>query len=551
MCDLRKVCVGLLIVLLLSLLLQNQFSSPTTENSYEINEGHTISSSTDTAAAASTTSIALRSVRNILRACYNETITQLEVTNYIDAIMRTEGSDGVLSFPTIIMTKDEAQKPYGHSNDDTTHIILPTSEPVVTIRAGARVNGRCCDVFRTFLFESATQEMIDAYSTVLNTQLSVIAAVAPGITVAELDSIVQSGLSAYIGQPNMTYSYTWGHGTGSFAAEGPFFSNETTPTSLIPDQVFTVQIWLYLEGTWYIRIEDTVMVTDTGVEVLSDAPKSIEEIMIRSESAFVDSELSIDFYEFGEKTTINTTISDSTNRLAVLVDFFNGRVWTPMQNLANNTYGCSYIIDTTIPSLIDGLVRINFTNNTIYTLHRLEYSLDYSILRVLDPPIQIVLEQDTTDTPMRWIFSHIGAEMVRIHFLKVYPPPGDQFLVRNSTGHVIFEYKWNFGDPAVSPWVPGNTLFVDVIPTYQSVYGGVNHFYFTVDLMWMFDIDASPTTPTTTTTPTSPTVTTTPTTTSFTSNSSMNMDYVWILIGGLFCIAGSLFAVFKIRGRNL
>lgn len=133
-----------------------------------------LASIADAALASSISSIALRSARNILRRTYDEQITQLEITNHLDAIMRAEGSDAELSFPSGIMTRDEFSWPYGLSNDDAEHVINPSHEPVVTIRVGARVNGQCVDVFRTFFFESVTQEIIDAYSTVLDTQLAVI-----------------------------------------------------------------------------------------------------------------------------------------------------------------------------------------------------------------------------------------------------------------------------------------------------------------------------------------------------------------------------------------
>ncbi|MGY5881664.1 MAG: M24 family metallopeptidase [Candidatus Thorarchaeota archaeon] len=510
-----------------------------------------LASTEDAGSAAAISSIAFNAMRNILRQAYERPITQLEITNHIDTIMRAEGSDGELSCSTMVMTQDEFLWPYGHSNDDAEHIIDPVNEPVVTVRAGARVNGQCVDVYRTFFYESVTQEIIDAYSTVLATETAVIAAIEPGVSVAELSTIVQSGLSSYTALSNISYSYYWGHGVGDFVIVDPILSVEPEPLNLVEDQLLGIQIWLYHDDGWFVRVEDTVAVTSTGVEVLSDAPKQLEDIMIRSSKPHVDATFNALDYEYGNVTTTTATIDDDADRTVSTVDFFDGKNWVSMTKVSPVSFSHSHLLDYSYPSFIRGILRINLSNDTVYIIYELECDLisDHIFEETYSPPVKVVVEQVLDDGPFRYIFSNFDAEMLRVNFYNLHPPPGDQFLVRDSEGNVVFEYKWNLGEGDVSPWVPGNILYIDVISTWKSEYGGVNHFYFTVDMMWVFDTDFSPSTETTTTnSTTSSTSTTTNTTTSGSTDTPLLLDPSWILIGGIFCTSIVAIGIF-IRRR--
>jgi hypothetical protein len=441
------------------------------------------------------------------------------------------------------MTQDEFDWPYGKSNDDAEHVLNPAVEPVAVIRAGARVNGQCVDVYRTFFFESVTQEIVDAYSTVLATQLAVIDEIEPGVSVAYLDSIVQTGLSSYIGQPNITYSYFWGHGVGEFAIVEPYLSNETTPTTLVEGQLFAVQVWLYHTDGWFVRVEDTVIVTSTGVEVLSEAPKALSDIYILPSTPCVEEDVSLIDYEYGLETTVNLTLSDTANRTMNSVSYFDGYDWTPLQKVSPVNFTTNYLVDYSYASFIRSIFRVELSNDTVYLVNELTvnpgtafvYEEDY------DPPVHAVIEQVLRDDPYRWVFSKVGAEMLRINFYNVYPPPGDQFLVKDANGNVVFEYKWDLGAPAISPWVPGNVIYIDVTSTWSSELGGFNHFFFTVDLMWILDTEYIPPTTSTETSTTTTSETSSPTTSietsSTTTDTSLNFDSTLILFGGIFCVS--------------
>ncbi len=505
------------------------------------------SSTADAETAAVITTTALLGVRNILRQAYDRSVTELEITDHIDSILRTEGSDGELSFPTSVMTRDEFSWPYGLSNDDAEHIIHPSSEPVVTIRAGARVNGQCVDVYRTYFYESVTQQILDAYTAVLSTEVAVIDAIEPGVTAAELDHIVGTGLSGYIGQPNITYSAYWGHGLGDFVIVEPFLSYESPPTTLTEGQLLGIQIWLYHDDGWFVRVEDSVVVTSTGVEVLSDAPKQIEDLMIHPYSPAVQVTFDVENYDYGNETSISASISDDAYRSISSVEFFNGQSWLTMSKVSSSAYSLSYFLDYSYPSFVRGLLKVTLSNDTVYFVKDLSCNLEVDIIyqEMYDPPIKAIVEQTLEDGPFRYIIAKQDAEMIRLNFYNVYPPPGDQFLVRDAEENVIFEYKWNLGDSAVSPWVPGNIVYIDVISTWRSDFGGVNHFYFTVDFIWVFDTEATTSTTTTSTNSgtTTPSFTTTFTTVT-TTGSPLVIDLTSVLVGGIFCVSVIIIGLF-------
>ena len=485
----------------------------------------------DAALAASITSLALSDVRNQLIGAYNRSVTQLELTNHIDAVMRAEGSDGALAFPTVLMSRDEATYPYGRSNDDATHVVNPVIEPIQTVRAGARVNDQCCDVSRTFLYESATQEMIDAYSTVLATQIDVIAEMGPGVSVSHLDAVVQSGLSNYTGRSDVQFSHVWAHGVGEFVFMDPVLSNETEPMTLTEGLILGLQIYLYFDAGWFFRLEDTCLITETGVEVLSDAPKALEEVSLTQNCSYVDVETRVTGYAYDSIVDVNSTVTDSGNRTIGYASYFDGLTWIGMATEGANCFTHQYLLDHSYPSTVTSLVRVELSGSYYYAslLHTAELNATYE--EVLDPIVAVVVEGVTTEERMTWIFSMMGADMIRLHFLKVYPPPGDQFLVKDINGNVVAEHKWDLGAEATVPWVPGNVAIVEVVPQWMSVYGGVNHFYFEVDVLGIYDPDATTSSSTTSSTSSS-SLTSTESTSSTTSGTSSAVGIDPILLTG-------------------
>ncbi len=502
----------------------------------------------DAEVAASITSMAIRDVKNILRKSYDWNITQKNVTDHVDYVMRAEGSDGSLAFPTILMAQDEWTIAYGHTLDDEEHIVDPAREPVMVVKAGARVNEQCATVARTFLFETATQEMKDAYQTVLDTQEQVIAAITPGINASSINTIVNSNLATYTNRSDVTRSPRWGFGLSSFAIDDPILGDFTGELVIEEGQILVIRIYLYFDAGWLVRIDDSLVVTSIGVNVISDVPKELADVTIFSNSTLVDAEIEMFDYDYNQEVTLNATISDSANRSIHSVSYFDGKTWSSMSSLGEKIYQKKYTLDNTYPSFILGLIRVSFVDGTVYLGKELNATLESSYSVPFNPPIHVVVENDPRDTLMSWVFSRSGAEMIRLHFSSLHPPAGDQFLVRDADGNVVFEYKWNLREEATTPWVPGNILYIEVQPQWKSIYGGVNHFAFTVVEIGVFDTEYVPP-PTTTSNPTTVPETTTASTEVPTdpNETPLSIDPAWLILGGFLAIAISLTFVYLKR----
>jgi Xaa-Pro aminopeptidase len=114
---------------------------------------------------------------------------------------------------------------------------------------------------------------------VLKAQLAAIDAIRPGITCEEVDSVARSIITkAGYGKE---FGHGLGHGTGLDIHEAPRFA-VGQKTELQPGMIVTVEPGIYLSGWGGVRIEDDVLVTRAGHEVLTDVPKDLDDCVIAS-----------------------------------------------------------------------------------------------------------------------------------------------------------------------------------------------------------------------------------------------------------------------------
>lgn len=135
---------------------------------------------------------------------------------------------------------------------------------------GANVHGYRSDITRTFVVGAASAKDKEIYETVLNANCRAIEAVRAGRTGIEVDAvardlIVKAGFGEYFG-------HGLGHGIGLEVHEPPGLSPLSTDT-LEPGMVVTVEPGIYFAGIGGVRIEDDVVVTETGCEVITAFPK--------------------------------------------------------------------------------------------------------------------------------------------------------------------------------------------------------------------------------------------------------------------------------------
>ncbi|WP_230352176.1 aminopeptidase [Lelliottia sp. WAP21] len=198
-------------------------------------------------------------------------LREREVAAELEWFMRQRGAEKP-AFDTIVASGPRGALPHGKASDK----IIVAGE-FVTIDFGAQHQGYCSDMTRTFLVagQNTTPEahpLYAIYQTVLKAQLAAIAAIRPGALCLEVDRAARSLIQ------NAGYGAQFGHNTGHAIGidvhENPRFSpTDTTP--LQPGMLLTVEPGIYLEGQGGVRIEDVVLVTESGAEVLYHQPKTL------------------------------------------------------------------------------------------------------------------------------------------------------------------------------------------------------------------------------------------------------------------------------------
>jgi Xaa-Pro aminopeptidase len=194
-------------------------------------------------------------------------VTELELAWIIESHMRTHGAEGV-AFELIVAGGPNAARPHARASDRP----LRTGETIV-IDMGARLNGYCSDLTRTFCLGEPNEpgQFWEVYNTVLRAQTAAEVALRPGMTGQEGDAvardlIVAAGYGDHFG-------HGLGHGVGLAVHEEPRLSR-VNHAPLAAGALVTVEPGIYLPGWGGVRIEDVVLVTENGVEVLTRSPKA-------------------------------------------------------------------------------------------------------------------------------------------------------------------------------------------------------------------------------------------------------------------------------------
>ena len=128
---------------------------------------------------------------------------------------------------------------------------------------------------RTVHLGKATAEEQEVYDLVLEAQEAAVAAVAPGVTAGDVDEAARSvlrrvGLDKY-------FSHSTGHGVGLEIHEGPRIAAKQTQV-LEQGMVITIEPGVYMPGKFGLRIEDMVLVTAGGGEILTPSLKAWIEL---------------------------------------------------------------------------------------------------------------------------------------------------------------------------------------------------------------------------------------------------------------------------------
>ncbi|EFH4367286.1 aminopeptidase [Escherichia coli] len=198
-------------------------------------------------------------------------MSEREIAAELEWFMRQQGAEKA-SFDTIVASGWRGALPHGKASDK----IVAAGE-FVTLDFGALYQGYCSDMTRTLLVNgegvsAESHPLFNVYQIVLQAQLAAISAIRPGVRCQQVDDaarrvITEAGFSDY-------FCHNTGHAIGIEVHEDPRFSPRDT-TTLQPGMLLTVEPGIYLPGQGGVRIEDVVLVTPQGAEVLYAMPKTV------------------------------------------------------------------------------------------------------------------------------------------------------------------------------------------------------------------------------------------------------------------------------------
>lgn len=200
-------------------------------------------------------------VRRMIQPGVSEWDVNLDIEFYI----RRSGCE--LAFDPIVVSGERSARPHGKASEKKLAI-----GDFVTMDFGARVEGYCSDITRTVVVGQASDRHREIYDLVLRAQLASLEMMRPGVLAADVDRRAreifdEKGLSKHFG-------HGLGHGLGSVVHDTGRMSPSSTDV-LEVGQVWTVEPGLYIPGFGGVRIEDDVVVTTGGIEILTHSPKDL------------------------------------------------------------------------------------------------------------------------------------------------------------------------------------------------------------------------------------------------------------------------------------
>jgi Xaa-Pro aminopeptidase len=195
-------------------------------------------------------------------------MTETALAAEIDYQSRKLGADGP-AFDTIVAAGIRAALPHAHPG------AAKIAPGMILIDMGAFCEGYASDMTRMVHIGAADSIYKRAYKAVLEAQLAAIAAVRPGSTAAAIDRVARRTLKQY--GLDREFVHSTGHGLGLEIHEVPRLG-KSDKTKLAPGMTITIEPGVYIEGWGGIRIEDTVLVTKTGCEILTPTPKHLLEM---------------------------------------------------------------------------------------------------------------------------------------------------------------------------------------------------------------------------------------------------------------------------------
>ena len=193
-------------------------------------------------------------------------MTELELQAELIYCLYKNGATG-LAFDPIVVSGPNTSLPHGVAGERTIR-----EGDFITMDFGASYMGYCSDMTRTVAVGYATEEMKTVYNTVLKAQLAGLAVSRAGVPGEQIDGaarkvITEAGYGEYFG-------HGYGHSLGLEIHESPN-PNQKNPEPMPAGAVASAEPGIYLPGKFGVRIEDTCVYREDGIEILTHSPKEL------------------------------------------------------------------------------------------------------------------------------------------------------------------------------------------------------------------------------------------------------------------------------------
>lgn len=198
-----------------------------------------------------------------------EGMTELEVAAEIEYGLKKNGAEK-LSFDTIVASGINGDKPHA----------VPTDKKIrkgelITMDFGCKYKGYCSDMTRTIGLGKLNDRQRMVYDTVAKAQIAGWSSIKKGVLGCDVDKaardvIEKAGFGEYFG-------HGLGHSLGLKIHEDPRFS-PVCKTEIVPNMLLTVEPGIYIPGELGVRIEDLLLITENGYEMLSQSDRSLIEV---------------------------------------------------------------------------------------------------------------------------------------------------------------------------------------------------------------------------------------------------------------------------------
>ena len=193
-------------------------------------------------------------------------MSELEISGLIEYLARKKGSKK-MSFETIVSFGPNSSNPHSEPSERRLR-----KKDVIMIDLGPKYKGYCSDITRTIFIGEASSKAKKVYEAVAKAQHRALLAAKPGINACELDEVARKVIRE--NGFEKSFIHGTGHGIGLDIHEDPYITKENY-LKIEKGMTFTIEPGIYLPNKFGIRIEDSILLTKDGYNILTNHPREL------------------------------------------------------------------------------------------------------------------------------------------------------------------------------------------------------------------------------------------------------------------------------------